>query len=189
MSLPTWQPDQMPTAEPEPASATVASVIPTSAPKPRAKGDRTTMVLLIVAALIGFGGVGFALGHATAPGSSGSIAARPSGFAGRDFPSLGAGQTFNPGDFGGARTGSAAISGTVVSFDGTTLVVAEANGSSVSVDIAGGTTYHGETPASASQITPGTAVTVSIAAGAASPVPGSSVTRTLTARDVLITAP
>jgi hypothetical protein len=192
MSLPTWQPDQMPTAQVDPVPASAAPTPVPATPKRPAKGDRTTVALLLMASLIAVGGVGFALGHVTASGSTSGIAARPSGFDGRAFASLAPGQTFNPGDFGGARIGTASISGTVVSFDGTTLVVQEANGSSVSVDIAGTTTYHGETSATSSQITPGTNVIVDIAASASAsliPAPGSSTARTLTARDVLITTP
>jgi hypothetical protein len=151
------------------------------------------MALLLVAALVAVGGVGFALGHATASNSSNDSAARPSGFAGRNFASLAPGQTFNPAALGaGARTGSAAISGTVQSFDGTTLTILETNGGSVAIDIAGNTTYHGETAATSSQVTTGSSVTVTIATGSpgtAAPSPGSSVTRTLTAKDVLITTP
>ena len=45
-----------------------------------AKQDRTTMMLLLVAALVAVGGIGFALGHLTAPGSS--AAANPTGARG-----------------------------------------------------------------------------------------------------------
>jgi hypothetical protein len=155
------------------------------------KQDRTTLALLLVASLVAVGGVGFALGHVTAA-SNPSSSARPSGLGGRGFASLAPGQTFNPTQLGGTRAGTAVISGTVQSFDGTNLVLSEVGGESVTIDIAGTTTYHGETTASASQIAAGTTVTVAIDTSASpnvSPSPGSSAARTLTARDVLITTP
>ena len=194
MSFPAWQPDQIPPAEPSSAPDTVSPpAVPAPSPgsgRPK-KQDRTTLALLLVASLIAVGGVGFALGHVTATSST-SSSARPSGLGGRSFASLAPGQTFGPDQFGGARAGAAAISGTVQSFDGTNLVLVEANGGSVTIEIAGTTTYHNETAASASQITAGTAVTVAIDTSSptnALPSPGSSVARTLTAGDVLITTP
>lgn len=192
MSLPTWQPGQIPSPDTE-AAQVAPPVVPHPSQAARKGQDRTTAALLAVAALVAVGGIGFALGHATTSSSTSNTFARPSGFGERNFASLPAGQTFNPAQLGElGRAGSAAISGTVTSFDGTTLTILEPNGSSVSVDIAGTTTYHGETSATSSQVTPGSSVTVTIdtsATTSATPSPGSSVARTLTARDVLISAP
>lgn len=194
MTLPTWQPDQTTSTQEElpVAPAAVAPPIPVRKPKGQ---DRSTIALLIVAALIAVGGVGFALGHATAPASASVAAAnaRPSGLGGRAFASLAPGQTFNPTQFGAGRTdGSASVSGTVTSFDGTTLVIAEANGTSVSIDVAGTTTYHTQTSATSSQVATGAGVTIQIdttAPAASAPAPGTSVERTLTAKEILITTP
>jgi hypothetical protein len=166
---------------------------------PARKQDRATIALLIVAAMVATGGIGFALGHITASsGSSTGVGAQP--FAsGRGFPgpgrSLAPGQTFNPGQFGNGQTrigGSGGVSGTVQSVNGTTITILMSDGQSVTLDLTGNTTYHGETSASADQVTIGSTVTISLdttALSSAAPNPSASGGRTLTARDVLITTP
>jgi hypothetical protein len=176
-----------------------------TAPARPAKQDRTTMALLLIAALVAVGGIGFALGHLTAPAAS-AAAANPSfgrGGFGRNAPSLAPGQTFNPAQFGGgglgggARLGAVAggVTGTVQSITPTSVTIQESNGTSVTIDLTGSTTYHSETSASANQVTTGTSVTVQIDTTAlASQTPDPSATgalggRTLTAKDILITTP
>jgi hypothetical protein len=170
-----------------------------------AKQDRTTMMLLLVAALVAVGGIGFALGHITAPGASAAAAnpsGGPGGFAGRNFPSLAPGQTFDTSQFGGGAGGrvgvggvSGGVTGTVQSITATTITIQEANGSTVTIDLTGNTTYHSETAASASQVKTGTSVTVQIdtsALASQSPNPGESGAlggRTLSSKDILITTP
>jgi preprotein translocase subunit YajC len=167
-----------------------------------AKQDRTTLVLLLVAALVAVGGIGFALGHLTAPTTS--AAANPTGARGgfgRNLPSLAPGQTFNPADFGAGRAGvglggvSGGVTGTVQSITGSTITIQEANGTSVTIDLTANTTYHSEISADASQVKTGTSVTVQIdtaALASQSPNPSASgglAGRTLTAKDILITIP
>jgi hypothetical protein len=171
-----------------------------------AKQDRTTLMLLLVAALVAVGGIGFALGHLTAPAAS--AAANPTGArggfgGGRNLPSLAPGQTFDASQFGGigARAGaglggvSGGITGTVQSVTATTMTIQEANGTTVTIDLTGSTTYHSETSASSSQVKTGTSVTVQIdtsALASQSPNPSASGElggRTLTAKDILITTP
>ncbi|MGA3057459.1 MAG: hypothetical protein ABSE70_05400 [Candidatus Limnocylindrales bacterium] len=170
-----------------------------------AKQDRTTLMLLLVAALVAVGGIGFALGHLTAPGSSAAAnpTGAPGGFGGgRNLPSLAPGQTFDASQFGGIGGGrvgvsgvSGGITGTVQSITGSTITIQEATGTSVTIDLTGSTTYHSETPASSSQVKTGTSVTVQIDASALasqSPNPSASGAlggRTLTAKDILITTP
>lgn len=176
---------------------------PTRKPaKPPAKQDRTTVALLLIAALVAVGGIGFALGHLTAP--SAVAAANPSGrggFGRGAFPSLAPGQTFNTSQFGGGagRGGlggvTGGVTGTVQSVTATSITIQEANGTSVTIDISGNTTYHAAAAASASDVKVGTSVTVQIDATAlASETPNPGATgalggRTLTAKDVLITQP
>jgi hypothetical protein len=181
-------PDQ-PVDESKPAGDQPAK--PARATKP----DRGTMALLLIAAFVAVGGIGFALGHLTAPAASG--AANPSfgrgGFGGARA-SLAPGQTFAPGggagqDFGGVNGG---VSGTVKSIDGSTMTVQLANGSTVTINLSGSTTYHSETAASAGDVKVGSSVVVQIdtsALASASPVPGASGGRTLNAKDVLVTNP
>lgn len=164
-----------------------------------AKQDRTTMMLLVVAAMVAIGGIGFALGHLTAPGAT--AAANPTGRAGfgRNFPSLAPGQTFNSSQFGGGRGGlggvAGGVTGTVQSITGSTITIQEANGTSVTIDLSGNTTYHNETSAQAGDVKVGTGVVVQIDTSAlASQTPNPSASgalggRTLTAKDILITTP
>ena len=170
-----------------------------------AKQDRTTIALLLIAALVAVGGIGFALGHLTAP--SAAAAANPSdrgGFGRGAFPSLAPGQTFNIGQFGGGagRGGvggvggvAGGITGTVQSVTPTSITIQEASGTSVTIDISGNTTYHTAAAASPNDVKVGTSVTVQIdtsALASESPNPSASGAlggRTLTAKDILITQP
>lgn len=91
------------------------------------------MMLLLVAAMVAVGGIGFALGHLTAPGAS-AVAANPSagrgGFAGRNLPSLAPGQTFDASQFGAGAAGrgglggvAGGVTGTVQSITGSTITI------------------------------------------------------------------
>ena len=194
-----------------PDSPNEATTRPAQPVRPPAKQDRTTIVLLLAAAFIAVGGIGFAVGHVTA----GSGSAAPSGIAGgrnggfggnpgfgRNFPSLAPGQTFDLGQFGGGanvRGGlggvSGGVTGTVQAVTPTSITIQEANGTSVTIDISGKTTYHSAAAASATDVKIGTSVTVQIdtsALASLAPNPGASGAlggRTLTAKDVLITNP
>ncbi len=81
-----------------------------------AQQDRTTLVLLFVAALVAVGGIGFAVGHLTAPAATtaqnpvGGANGRNGGNGGFVRPSLAPGQTFNPNQFGGGANGRAGAS-------------------------------------------------------------------------------
>lgn len=173
----------------------------TATPRP-AKQDRTTIALLMIAALVAVGGIGFALGHLTAPGATAAANATrgPGGFGGgRNLPSLAPGQTFNPAQFGGGGRGlggvGAGVTGTVQSITATTMTIQEANGTTVTIDLTGNTTYHSEAPATSTQVKTGTSVTVQIdtsALASQTPTPGASGAlggRTVTAKDILITTP
>jgi hypothetical protein len=175
---------------------------PTPQPvRPPAKQDRTTIALLLIAALVAVGGIGFALGHLTAP--SATAAANPSGrgggFTRGALPSLAPGQTFNASQFGAAGRGVAGvaggITGTVQSVTPTSITIQESNGTSVTIELSGNTTYHAAAAASPSDVKVGTSVTVQIdtsALASESPNPSASGAlggRTLTAKDVLITQP
>jgi len=188
-------------------------VTPTPTPTPKKtpiapkKQDRTTLALLFIAAFVAVGGIGFALGHLTAP--SAAAAANPTGGArggfGRAIRSLAPGQTFDTSQFGGGNGGfggrgglgavSGGVSGTVQSISGSKITVQLANGTTQTIDISGTTTYHSAAAASSTDIKVGTSVTVQIdTAALASQTPNPSASgalngRTLTAKDVLITQP
>ena len=77
----------------------------------------------------------------------------------------------------------------------TSITIQEANGTSVTIDLSGNTTYHAAAAASPGDVKVGTSVTVQIDTSAlASETPNPSASgalggRTLTAKDVLITQP
>ena len=159
------------------------------------KQDKTTIILLLLAAFVAVGGVGFAVGHMT--GSSGTAAAATGGRGGfgRAGFSLAPGQTFNAGAFAGRGAAgglTGGVSGTVQSINGSIMTVQLSSGTSVTIDLTGTTTYHGTTAASSSDVKVGSSVTVQIDANATpatTPAPGSSGGRTLSAQDVIITNP
>jgi hypothetical protein len=176
-------------------------VQPAVAAKPR-KQDRTTLALLMVAALVAIGGIGFAAGRFTAPAAAstgnGTGNFGRGGGTGRNLPSLAPGETFNPGQFGGgfARGGAtSSVTGTVQSVSSSSITLKLANGSTVTIDLTGNTTYHNEAAASAGDVQTGSTVTIEIdtsALASETPNPGASGQlggQTLTAKDVLITTP
>ena len=177
----------------------------TTTARPPKGQDRTTLALLLIAAFVAVGGIGFAVGHLTG-GSTAAAANNPPGRGNGGFnrPSLAPGQTFDLGQFGGGagagRGGvgfgtAGSVSGTVQSVNGTTLTLTLANGTTVTVDLSGTTTYHNETAASSTDVKTGSTVTVQIDTSAlASDIPNPSASgglggRQLTAKDILITTP
>ena len=171
---------QVPSATPSgPFSHTVSSP-PPPVIAPVKKTDRTFAILLAVGLLIAVGGVTFAVGRMTAPAPAASTT--------RGFG------------------GGVLVTGTVDSVSGTTMTLKEANGSTVTVNLAGTTTYHAQAAATAADVTTGkqVQVEVQVAGGlggqdvpgaspgaAASPAPGASGAppRTITARDVTLVTP
>jgi hypothetical protein len=77
----------------------------------------------------------------------------------------------------------------------TSITIQEASGASITIDLSGTTTYHGETSAASGDVKIGSSVTVQIDTSAlASETPNPSASgalggRTLTAKDILITNP
>jgi len=191
---------------PSPASSVpfghTVSTPPPPVIAPVKKGDRTFTILLAVGLLIAVGGVTFAVGRMTAP----AAAATTRGNGG--FGNGGVGGTGATGAAGlgrGGFGGGVLVTGTVDSISGTTMTLKEANGSTVTVNLAGTTTYHAQAAATSADVTTGKQVQVEaqIAGGFggqgvpgaspgadASPVPGASApTRTITARDVTLVTP
>jgi hypothetical protein len=166
------------------------------------------MALLLVAAFVAVGGIGFAVGHLTAGSSTANNTAlgrgngNGNGNGGFVRPSLAPGQTFDVGQFGGGGFGrngglgaGGSVTGTVASVNGTTMTVTLANGTTVTVDLSGTTTYHNSTAATSADVKTGSTVTIQIDTAALTgetPNPSASGGlggRTLTAKDILITTP
>src|ERR1700690_3134534 len=113
---------------------------------PAKKGDRTFTILLAVGLLIAVGGVTFAIGRVTAP----APAAATTRFAGGGFGAGGTGVAGAAGAAGrGAGFGGVLLTGTVESISGSTMTLKEANGTTVTVDLSGTTTYHAQAEATA----------------------------------------
>jgi hypothetical protein len=169
--------------------------------------DRATMILLFVSSLVAAAGIGFAVGHFTAgtsTGSTGAVGAGGPGASGRGgaLPgrSLAPGETFFLGPNGSfapggqTRIGGNAntVSGTVQSISATSMTVLLANGTSVTIDLTGSTTFHTENSATSSAVSVGSSVLVQLSTTAqagASPQPGASAARSNTASDVIIKTP
>ena len=210
------EPDQPAGSRPAaPPSVPFAQTISTTPPPviaPAKQPDRTFRILLGVALLVAVGGVTFAIGRVTAPAAA---ATTRGGFANGGFGNggTGAGGTA-AGGAGFGRGGAAAfggvlLTGTVDSVAGNTMTLKEANGTTVTVNLAGTTTYHSQAAATAADVTAGkqVQVEVQVAGGfggqeapgaspgaAASPAAGGqaspgTTTRTITARDVTLVAP
>src|SRR5450759_327351 len=168
---------------------------------PAKKGDRTFRVLLAVGLLVAVGGVTFAVGRVTAPAAAASTRGGlgNGGFANGGTGTGGAGAAgLGRGGFGGGVL----VTGTVDSMSGTTMTLKEANGSTVTVNLASTTTYHAQAAAIAADVTTGKKVQVQVAiagafgapgaspeAGASPAAGGGTVTRTVTATDVMLVTP
>ncbi len=187
-----------------PAAPTSAGTPPAPLAKPPAKGSgRATNILLAVAALVAVAGLAFAGGRVTAPaaasGFPGARGAFPAGsfdpnqeFPAGSFDPNRAGQAggFGQGGLGGDR--ALTIAGTVKSLDGSTLVLTAADGTEVTIDVSG-STYHAESAASASDVTSGSSVSVTVTGFGgfrgpnASADPNGGSTAPIQASDVIIT--
>ena len=157
---------------------------PAPGAKKRSGGSRWTNVLVAVAVLVFVGGVTFAIGRATAPAQAAAQFPGAGQFPGGNFP----GGSFNPGQFPGGGLGNRTITGTVASTDGSTMTVTTANGQTVTVDVTG-STYHTKAAASATDVSQGTSVEVTVEGGQGFPgapqaSPGAG--QTVTASDVTI---
>ena len=187
-----------------PASAPLVHTVSTPPPPvivATKKGDRTFRILLAVGLLIAVGGVTFAVGRVTAPAAAASTRG---GFGNGGFTNGGTGNGgagaagLGRGGFGGGVL----VTGTVDSMSGTTMTLKEANGSTVTVNLASATTYHAQAAAIAADVTTGKKVQVQVAiagafgapgaspeAGASPAAGGGNTTRTVTATDVMLVTP
>lgn len=180
--------------------AASASPAPTSTPAvpaplatPPAKGSgQATNILLAIAALVAVAGLAFAGGRVTAPASASGFPSTRGGFPAGSFDPNRAGQAggFGQGGLGGDR--ALTITGTVKSLDGSTLVLTAADGTEVAIDVSG-STYHAESAATASDVTSGSGVSVTVSGFGgfrgpnASAAPNAGGTASIKASDVIVT--
>ena len=131
----------------------------TVVPVKRRSNGRWMNALVALAVLVFVGGMTFAIGRATAPAQAANAGTGGQFPTNGQFPS----GSFNPGGFpgGGLDGGGRTISGTVASISGTTMTLTTANGQTLTVDLSG-TTYHAQTAATASDVTAGASVQVTV---------------------------
>ncbi len=196
-----------------PASAPFVHTVSTPPPPvivAAKKGDRAFRILLAVGLLVAVGGVTFAVGRVTAPAAATTRGGFANGGFANDSTGVGGTGTGAAGLGRGTGFGGVLVTGTVDSVSGSTMILKEANGSTVTVNLAGTTKYHAQAAATAADVTPGkqVQVQVEIAGGLggqgfpgaspavdASPAAGSGqggtglTTRTVTATDVTLVTP
>jgi hypothetical protein len=201
---PVWQPDLAPAATPDPddaatAAASTAGEAPLARGPVRARRAGSTTALLAIAAVVALGGIGFAVGRATAPGRTGTVTtnaaaangvpvqgAAPSGAAALGaIPSGLAGGLDDRGGPGGGDFGASTITGTVVSVSSSSMTIKLATGQTVTVATGSSTVYHSQTTAASADVTAGASVVVQTSA-ATSTAAGAAGSRTAT--NVIITA-
>jgi hypothetical protein len=138
------------------------------------------------------GGISFAVGRVTAAGQSGTGSSTAAGANG--FPGFGANASRSPiigpgGVNGDLTSGTATVSGSVVSVTSGSITIQEANGRTVTIATGSSTAYHNQTSASGTDVTTGATVIVQTSAtgaqsgsgpASASASPGTNGTRTAT---------
>jgi hypothetical protein len=124
--------------------------------------------------LIAVGGISFAVGRGTAPAPA-AVTDRGN-FAGPGgFP--GAGTNVTGGAGAAFASGGILLRGTIETASPTSLTLKEANGTSLTINLSGTTTYHAQAAASAADLTVGATVQVQVSGdlgGARAGLPGGS---------------
>jgi hypothetical protein len=171
----------------EAASRTSAT---NAAKRPGVKRAGSTSMLLVVAALVAIGGIGFAVGHSTGGSSSGGNTQGGNGIQGgapnaSGFPGGGPNASGRPDGAGlNGVGGAASLSGMVVSSTADSITIQTSDGQQVTIGTGTATTYHNQTAATSSSVAVGATVTVKTASGGtsadASASPGTTGTRTAT---------
>jgi hypothetical protein len=182
---PVWTAPDAGAPEDAPAEVMPARLSKARAAAPTRRSGSTT-ALLLVAALVAFGGVGFAAGHLTGSSQTG---ANSGNFGAFRANASGAPDAAARGALGGSLT----VTGTVVSVSADSITVKLASGATETIAIGSTTTYHNQTAGSSSDLAAGQTVLVLTSGGAngdpnatpnASASPG---TTSRTATDVTIT--
>jgi hypothetical protein len=161
---------------PEPSSVPTSPVVtstpviagPASLPARRtSSGGRLLNLVLVLAAAVAIGGVAFAVGRGTAPvAAAGNGRGNVGGvFPGGSFAPRGSGQ---PG-LGRGGFGPLTLDGTVESVTADTLTIKTAAGQTIVVSLGASTTYHTQTPATATDVQVGKSVEVQLDGGQGRP--------------------
>jgi hypothetical protein len=163
-------------APPASAGAMPPPFVP-APPVRRSRGARILNAVLAVAVALAIAGVAFAVGRLTAPAAV-AAARFGNGGPGQIFNGNGAGRgQGGQGGVGGFLAGGGiTVEGTVESITDTTLTLKTASGQTIQIALAGATTYHAQSDASASDVKTGGTVLVrlNLRGGAGNGGPGSS---------------
>jgi hypothetical protein len=154
------------------APATAADrAAPTVTPARPHRANSVT-ALLVISALVAAGGVGYAVGHATATGQTGTdqTIGGANGQNGQNgWPAIGPNASGVPivpgGQDGDAASAAGAVSGTVVSVTPSSITIQPPNGPTVTIPTGSSTVYSVQEPATSSDVTVGATVTVRTSGG------------------------
>ena len=167
---PVWSVPPMPVPPP------IVSA-PVKAGSGKRRRDPLTLVMF-AAAFVAVGGVGFATGRVTAPAATvGTDAGRfgNGNFPGASFGLGGSGTVGGNGGFAGAgRFGGVSLKGTVTEVTADHITLKLANGTTLSIPVDSGTTYHSQAAATASDVKAGVTVQVSLTQGTGGVGPGTN---------------
>jgi hypothetical protein len=192
------QPFQPPASSPAGAPSFIPASILASPKKASSGRVATGTVVLVLAGFVAAAGIGFAGGRATAPQAAASTRGFGTGGAngGAGFPNAsgvpGGGRN---GGFGALAGGGTAITGSVTAIGNGTITIQTSAGTPVTITVPSTATYHGQTAASATDVTVGSQVQVTInragfrggapdASGAPAASPGAGLT--ISATDITI---
>lgn len=148
-----------------PAPFPMPPVLPAmSAPTPAKRRRDPLTVVMVAAAFVALGGVGFAAGRVTAPATANA----GNGGRGGAGTFVGPGGSFAPGANGGFGriAGAASITGTITEMTADHITLKLANGSTITIPVDSNTAYHRQASATSSDVTTGTQVQVQLSAGA-----------------------
>jgi hypothetical protein len=106
--------------------------------------------------------VAFAAGRATAPAAASAAGRIGFGQGGAGTGPAASGAPGRGQGFGGGFGGTVSVQGTVEAIDGSSMTIKLPSGQTVTIAINGATTYHSQAPATATDVTSGSAVIVQL---------------------------
>ena len=141
-------------------------VAATPPPPPRRRRDPLT-ILMVVAAFVALGGVGFAVGRVSAPAAAATAGRGGLGNGTFNNPN---GGSFTPGGNGFAGLGrgglgGVSLTGTITEVTADHIVLKLANGSTLTIPVNSSTAYHRQASATSGDVTTGATVQVQLNVG------------------------
>jgi hypothetical protein len=152
-----------------PSPIQMPPVVPATPLAPARRRRDPLTILMVVAAFVALGGVGFAAGRVTAPAAAATTAGR-GGFGNGSFNNPGTG-SFTTGGNGAAGLGrggfggGVSLNGTITEATSDHITLKLANGSTLTIPVDSSTTYHRQASAASGDVTTGATVQVQLNAG------------------------